>query len=79
MDSLGGGLHVPASIARSLEPDDIRHPVEAEISVPVNLQHDPEFATRGGVASGRDDQTKFFGKCFSKVAARSAKAGARGM
>jgi len=69
-------ISVPA--ANGLAAYDIGHAVEAEVSIPANLQHDPELASRGSVAGGGDDQTKFFGKPIAKAASRSTEESARG-
>jgi len=68
-----------ASAARSLDPDDIGHAIQAEIAIPADVQHDPEPASRGSVAGGGDDQTELFGKRIAKAASRSTKESGRGM
>ena len=65
--------------ARGLVTDDIRRAIQITIPIPANVQHDPELASRGSVASGGDDQTKFFGKRVAKAASRSTKGNGRGM
>ena len=62
-----------ASAARGLDADDIGLAVQVEITIPTNIQYDPEPASRRGVAGGGDDQTKFFGKRVAKAASRSKK------
>lgn len=68
-----------ASTARNFDADDIGPSIEIEVPIPTNVQHDPELATRGSVAGGRDDQAKFFGKRVAEVASRSTEESARGM
>lgn len=70
---------VSVSAARGLDPDDIGHSFQAEIAVPVDVQHDPEPASRGSVAGGGDDQTELFGKRISKAASRPTKESGRGI
>ena len=60
----------PVSTASSLDEDDIGQSIEAAVSIPADLQHDPELAPRGSVTSGGDDQTKLFGKRLAKAASR---------
>jgi hypothetical protein len=68
-------VNIPAHTARSLEQDDLGQTVGAAITIQVDVQHDPELATGGSVAGGRNDQTEFFGKHGPNIAPGSAERG----
>lgn len=48
---------------------DIGHPREVDISIQVDIQHDPEFVACGNPPGGRNDQAKLLRKHVSTTAA----------